>query len=221
MISIQDQQNLLIDIAKRLQREITAYAIGGTAMMFLGFKEATLDIDIVFTKAQDRKDFKEAAKSLGYKEMDSTIVYGLKNNCPEMIKLSDSRLDLFLLDVIDFTFSDSMQARAEQLHQFDKNLILKIANIHDIIIMKCATRRAKDEEDIINIVKKSTIKWNLLVEEAKKQVILGRETGVLDLGNLLEVLKNKRQIDVPKHIIDNLWKFFKKQADDKSKMKIS
>jgi len=80
MISTIDQKNLLIEIGNKLPRELTVYAIGGTAMIFLGFKEATKDIDLVFTKKDDRKLFKEIAKSLGYKEMNPVIVYGVKNN---------------------------------------------------------------------------------------------------------------------------------------------
>ncbi len=98
MISIKDQQNLFVEISKRIPYEINVYAIGGTAMMFLGLKEATLDIDLVFTVSDDRKAFKDAAKELGYKEMDSTVVYGVKNNSPEMISRGDSRLDLFALN---------------------------------------------------------------------------------------------------------------------------
>ena len=38
MISIEDQQKLLLNISRRIKKPITAYAVGGTAMMFLGFK---------------------------------------------------------------------------------------------------------------------------------------------------------------------------------------
>ena len=48
MITVQEQQTLLVDIAKRLSKTIIVYAIGGTAMIFLGLKTATLDIDLVF-----------------------------------------------------------------------------------------------------------------------------------------------------------------------------
>jgi len=85
-----------------------------------------------------------------------------------MINLGDSRLDLFLVEVIDFIFSENMQNRAEQIHQFGKNLILKIADKHDIILMKCATNRIRDEEDIVNIVKINDIDWKILIDEAKK-----------------------------------------------------
>ena len=38
MISIEQQQKLLLNVSKELDKQINVYAIGGTAMMFLGFK---------------------------------------------------------------------------------------------------------------------------------------------------------------------------------------
>lgn len=217
MISVTAQRNLLIEIGNKLSKEITTYAIGGTAMMFLGFKEATKDIDLVFTSKEDREIFKKIAKLLGYKEIDSVIVYGTKNNRPEMINLGDSRLDLFLLEVIDFIFSENMQKRAEQKHQFGKNLILKIADKHDIILMKCATKRIRDEEDIISIIKINHIDWNILIEEAKKQVKLGKELAFLEMGTLIEKLKNKHKLDIPKKVGDTFFDLLKEQVDSKKK----
>ena len=53
MITIDRQQQLLLTIAKKLPTKITVYAIGGTAMMFHGFKDATIDIDLVFESKKD------------------------------------------------------------------------------------------------------------------------------------------------------------------------
>lgn len=217
MISIPDQRNLLIELGNKLPREITTYAIGGTAMMFLGFKEATKDIDLVFVNKEDREIFKNVAKSLGYKEVDSIIVYGVKNNRPEMINLGDSRLDLFLLEVIDYIFSDSMQKRTEQTHQFGKNLILKIANRHDIIIMKCATRRTRDEDDIIRILKTNKIDWDIIIEEAKKQVNLGKEAAFFDMGLLIEKLMEKHKLNIPKSVGDTFFDLLTEQTKLKKK----
>jgi len=217
MISVDDQKNLLIEIGNRLRKETIIYAIGGTAMMFLGLKESTKDIDLVFTNEIDRKNFKEIAQSLGYHDLDSVLVYGVRNNRPIMINLGDSRLDLFLTDVIDFTFSHTMQKRAEQTHRFGKNLILKIADKHDIILMKCATNRARDEEDIVNIVKNSDVNWVTLIEEAKVQVELGREAAFLEMGTLVEKLIYKHKLSVPKEIGDTFFDLLKKQAEQKKK----
>jgi len=141
MISIEEQQKLLLNAARKLKKKITAYAIGGTAMMVLGFKDFTLDIDLVFKNKKDKDTFKEAIKSIGYQDINPIQVYGKKKNQPEMLTLGDERFDLFVVRVIYFIFSDSMQKRAKQIHQFDKNLILKIADPHDIILMKCAIQK--------------------------------------------------------------------------------
>jgi hypothetical protein len=215
MISVNEQKQLLIQLGNQLSKEVIVYAIGGTAMMFLGFKEATKDIDLVFTNKEDRILFKKIALSLGYKDIDSVIVYGVKNNKPEMINLGDSRFDLFFLDVIDFTFSESMQKRSVQIHQFGKNLILKIADKHDIILMKCVTKRVRDEDDIVNIVKNSEIDWNIIIEEAKVQVSLGRENAFLEMGELVEKLIYKHHLNILKSIHEDLFKLLKNQAEEK------
>ncbi|MBI2577111.1 hypothetical protein HYV84_07910 [Candidatus Woesearchaeota archaeon] len=212
MITIDQQQKLLLNVARRLTRKITVYAIGGTAMMFLGFKDATLDIDLVFENEKDRVVFKEAVKSLGYLEMDALKVYGVKRNTPEMLKLNDERFDLFVVEVIDFIFSERMRQRAEHIHQFEENLILKIANPHDIILMKCATDRIKDKDDARRIIDSTTINWDILIDEAKKQVELGKDRAAFDLGYFLESLKAEMNLDIPQKVLDALFSIVEKQA---------
>lgn len=205
MISIERQQGLFIAIGKKLNRKINVYAVGGTAMMFLGLKEATLDIDLVFENEEDKTEFKEALKSLGYVGMDSVIVYGKKENKPEMLTLGDERFDLFVKEVIDFVFSKNMQKRAKQLHQFGDNFMLKIADSQDILLMKCATDRLKDLDDARRIINNTTINWDLIVDEAKNQKKLGKRRAIFDLGYFLEKLENKFKISIPKKIKDELW----------------
>lgn len=215
MITIDQQQKLLLNVTRRLTKKITVYAIGGTAMMFLGFKDMTLDIDLVFENEKDRNVFKEAIKSLGYLEMDAIKIYGKKRNTPEMFKLNDERFDLFVIEVIDFIFSDNMKKRAEQIHQFGDNLILKIANPHDIILMKCATDRIKDKDDVRRIINTTKINWDILMDEAKKQMELGKERAAFDLGCFLEYLKTKMNLDIPQEVLDQLFSIVEKQAKDK------
>lgn len=214
MITIEQQQKLLLNIARRLTKKITVYAIGGTAMMFLGFKEATLDIDLVFENEKDREIFKEAVRSLGYLEMDALTVYDVKRNIPEMFKLDDERFDLFVIEVIDFMFSENMQKRAEQIHQFETNLILKIANPHDIILMKCATDRIKDKDDARKIINSIKINWEIVIDEAKKQIELGKYRAAFDLACFLEDLQ-KMKVEIPREVLDKLFEIVEKQAKAK------
>jgi hypothetical protein len=217
MITVDEQQKLFLNIARMLNKKITAYAVGGTAMMFLGLKDSTLDIDLVFENEKDKNTFREAIKSLGYREIDAIKVYGARGNQPEMLKLNDERFDLFVVNVIDFVFSENMRKRAESIHQFGENLILKIADPHDIILMKCATDRLKDKDDARKIINLGKIRWELLVEEAKKQIELGKDKAAFELGYFLEELKNEMSVEIPQETLDELFEIVKKQAEEKQK----
>ena len=114
-------------------------------------------------------------------------------------------------------FSEGMQKRATQIHEFATNLIIKVAAPSDILIMKSVTSREKDLEDIIAIANKSQIDWNIVVEESKEQVRLGNETAIMNLGEKIEKLTNRKAIIVPKEISNKIWKLFTKQVKDKAK----
>lgn len=220
MINVSDQQNLLLNVAKKLNKKIVVYAVGGTAMMFHGLKDTTKDIDLVFNNEKDREEFKVAAKSLGYNEIDSVIVYGAeKENRPVMLtrgKGQAERFDLFNYNVISFFFSDNMKVRSENTFEFEHNLVLKIANIHDLILMKCATDRQKDAEDVQTIINKTNnIDWNLIIEESKHQVSLGKKRAIWDLGDFLERLKDELKLDIPQEVINTLFNLVQEQAEKK------
>lgn len=212
MINIQDQEQLFKDAGKILKKRIECFAIGGTAMMFLGLKEYTKDIDLVFSNKEDRKIFKEALIKIGYKEMESRIIYGARENIPQMVYLADWRIDLFLPEVIDFIFSENAQGRIIETHEYS-NLIIKVADPHDILLMKCATERQKDINDVESIMKNTIINWKLIIEEVKNQIKLGKQRAALDLGLFLEELEAKGT-KIPKDISDELFKIFEKQVKE-------
>ncbi|PIN88467.1 hypothetical protein COU61_04805 [Candidatus Pacearchaeota archaeon CG10_big_fil_rev_8_21_14_0_10_35_13] len=210
MIDIQKQEAMLTALGKVLTNKLEIYAIGGTAMMLRSIKNSTLDLDLVFDKQRDREEFMKALRTLGAKESDVTLIYGLKSNTPLMLQFDNCRFDLFLNKIISSTFSDTMKERAKQTHEFG-NLIIKVADPHDLIIMKSVTSRTKDLEDIITIINKNKINWNTIIEEAKEQVRLGNETAIIGLGEKLEKLNNQKAITIPKSINDKIWKLFNKQ----------
>lgn len=217
MINIQDQEKLFSDAGKFLKKKIVCYAIGGTAMMYLGLKENTKDIDLVFLNKEDRKIFKEALLKIGYKEMESRIIYGARENSPQMLYLADWRLDLFLPEVIDFIFSVDAQKRIVETHVYD-NLTIKIADPHDILLMKSATEREKDIDDAKAIIDNNKINWNIIVQEVKNQQNLGKQRTGLDLGVFLENLEAKG-VKIPKKIKDDIWDIVKVVAESKIKKK--
>jgi len=218
MINIQQQEEMFIAIGNAIPKKLSIYAIDGTAMMLRGLKDSTLDVDFVFDKRSDREEFMNALRKLGAKESDVTLVYGLKDNTPMMLEFSDCRFDLFMGKIITSFFSDRMKERAKETHEFG-NLIIKPADPNDILIMKSATSREKDIDDIVSIANKTRINWNIVIEESAEQVRLGHETAILGLGEKLEKLLNRKLITIPKHVLDDLWNMLNKQVKNKGKGK--
>lgn len=216
MINIQQQEELFIAVGKALEKKLEVYAIGGTAMMLRGIKDATLDVDLVFNNQSEREKLIFALKKIGAKESNSRIVYGIKPNTPYMLNLLESRFDLFLNKVITSTFSENMKSRAKQTHEFGSNLIIKAADPHDIIIMKSATSRLKDIDDISSIINKTPINWNVLIDEAEEQISLGNEKAVLSIGYTLEELIQLNKAKIPSAVLNSLWKLLKQQSKNKN-----
>ena len=221
MININAQEILLNEIGRNLPKKLIVYSIGGTAMMLRGFKGETFDIDLVFDKESDRKLFIETLIGLGFKKDEKRVIetYGLKKNTPAMLRLEsgDFIFDLFLNKIISSVFSDGMKKRATLTHEFSGNLVIKVADLNDILIMKSVTGRAKDNEDIISIINNDKISWEIVLEEAKEQVKLGKEQVIIGLGEKIEKLINQKLIFVSKSVTDVLWKLLKEQVKSRSK----
>lgn len=214
MITAKDQETLFVNISRNLGKKVVCFAIGGTAMIFYGFKDITLDIDLVFLTEEDQQEFIRAANSLGYKPMGSVVVYGVKNNRPIMLTMGKERFDLFLRKVISFTLTEDIQGRAKYTHEFGENLVLKVIDCHDIILMKCATDRIKDREDAKKIIESRNIDWNILINEAEKQVIFGdKKAAVFELGSFLEELRDQMKIEVPNWVFEKLYLLLTKGTD--------
>ncbi|MEK6926830.1 MAG: DUF6036 family nucleotidyltransferase [Nanoarchaeota archaeon] len=219
MITLTQQNDLFISIGNLLSKKIKCYAIGGTAMMIRGIKSSTLDIDLVFNNSSERIEFINAVKKLGGKDSDVTLVYREKINTPHLISIPDARFDLFLEKIITSTFSNNMKSRANQIHEYGKNLIILPADPIDIIIMKSATSRDKDLEDITLISNSSKINWNLILEELKEQIILGNEWAILSFGENFEKLKDRNALSIPQDFWDALWTLLNEQISKKMQKK--
>ena len=219
MINVKEQQDLLLDISRELKKKMIIYAVGGTAMMFHGLKDATKDIDLVFISEEERREFKRAAMELGYNLFSSISVYGTKPNQPIMLargKEREERFDLFVKEVIHFIFSEEMIKRANATYEFDVNLTVKIANPHDLILMKCATDRIKDKEDVIDIINKTKIDWEIIINEALNQIKLGKERAVFYLGTFIDDLV-KLKVNIPVEVQKKIWHLLEKQIKEKNK----
>jgi len=207
MIELQEQDDLFELISSKIKKDIVCYAFGGTALMYYGFKEATKDIDIIFEKEEDRKNFIEAITQLGFKKRTLIGVYNLEKlrqeTKPLMFERGDSRFDLFLKKIFSTELTKEMIERSKERHDFirkDKTLTVSVLSKEDIILLKSVTSRQNDYEDIIMLLKKVDIDWNIIVEEAIRQK---DKWTALDLEETMQKLK--KEFYISKKHFDKLY----------------
>lgn len=197
MINIEDQNELFKLIAKYLEKDVSCVAIGGTAMMFLGYKNTTKDIDLVFENFKDRNAFVKAIKKLGYKQKSLAKVYSQEKlkikASPVMFTRGEERFDLFVKSV--FGFNVEVDEKFIQRNDFieDSEFIIYVLPKEYLILLKAITDREKDLEDILTIVKKEDINWDFIVDEAIKQKKKNSWL-LLDLEKVLQEVKKVKFI---------------------------
>ena len=209
MINTQDQEELLRLIADYLQEDLTCVAIGGTAMMFLGYKTTTKDIDLVFKTEQSRRVFVHAIEQIGYKEKSLVALYDEKKRGmagkPKVYSRSDERFDLFVKSVfgydVDFDMTKIVQ-RMDFLGKHELNVF--VLPKEELILLKALTRRDKDHEDMVTIIKaEKAINWDHIVDMAISQ----RKNHPWILIDFEEAMQNLKKITfIPSMHFDKIYK---------------
>ncbi|MBI5871491.1 nucleotidyltransferase [archaeon] len=221
MTTFDDQIELFKAISSRLDEKVECLLIGGSAMLFYGAKKSTKDIDLVLLQKEGFNRLKETLKKLGFRE--KYFIYKHQKAAEKSLFLEDKegrRIDLFLKEVVCFNISKTILSRIKEVHEFG-NLIVKVIAPEDIILLKCATERAGDRADALELMKKLNIDWGIVINEAAHQTSLGKFVFPVLLDDFLEDLREDFKADIPKEVIKKLRKIAEKQIIDYMKKKKS
>ena len=213
MISLKEQEGLFDLIGENLKKRVEAILIGGSAMMYHGTKEATKDIDIVFSKDKDREDIIRILEQLGFRERDSRILYANRKDLPILMQRGDDRIDLFCGKIIYFRLSETMTERADGVYEHG-NFIVKTLSPEDIILLKCVTERAGDRKDAMDIIEKHDINWKTIMEESERQTELGEDVFPVYLYDFLLELKEDLKAEVPDNVLKEIRKIGEKRMEE-------
>lgn len=213
-IGIKEQEELFSLIGRTLKKKTECFVVGGTAMMFLGLKETTKDIDIIFKEKEDYNNSKKTLLSLGAKEPEAKIINPEKVS--SILSLGDARFDLFLDYLIKFKLTKSIISRVIEAHEFS-NLTVKVISPEDIILFKSFANREGDKVDVANILKKTNINWPIILQEAEEQTKNSEYFFVVFLHDFLVELKEDFSIDIPKEFMKELRKLTRKALLDAEK----
>ena len=205
MTTLEEQNNLFKLIGEKLKKPMECFVVGGSAMLYYGAKNLTKDIDIVFNYKEDREKFIKILEDLGFKERQAKFLYFEKKNVPILMERKNDRLDLFYDKIIDMKFTKSIKERATKVYEYN-NLIVKVIVPEDIILLKCATERAGDRLDALELIKKFNINWEIVINESLNQTKIGGDAYPVLLFDFLSELKEDMKTDIPDEVIKKIRK---------------
>ena len=223
MTTLEEQNNLFELIGEKLKKSMECFVVGGSAMLYYGAKNLTKDIDAVFNNKEDRGKFIKILEDLGFKERQAKFLYFEKKNVPILMQRENDRLDLFYDKIIDMKFTETIKERAAKVYEY-ASLIVKVIAPEDIILLKCATERAGDRLDALELVKKLNINWEIIINESLNQTKIGGDAYPVLLFDFLSELKEDLKADIPNEVIRRTRKIAEdtiiKKVKDKERIKV-
>src|SRR3989338_2134938 len=94
--SLKEQEGLFALIGSKLKKNMEAFAIGGSAMLYYNnAKNITKDVDIVLNNKKDRDMLVTVLKDLGFNERSAKFLYFEKRNVPVLLQRGEERIDIF------------------------------------------------------------------------------------------------------------------------------
>ena len=202
-INMKEQEEIFNLIGRALKEKVECFVVGGTAMMFLGLKEVTKDIDIVFQAKKDYETFKSSLINLGAKETKAEIINPEKVSC--ILSLGNARFDLFLEHLIHFRLTKTVMSRTKEIHEFG-NLIVKVVSPEDIILFKSMADREADKIDAAELAKKININWEIILDEAEEQTKDSEFFFSVFLYNFLIGIRDDLKTEIPQEFLKRLKK---------------
>ena len=170
---IDDIMVLLDEISSTIDGYTDIYVIGGGAMMFMGSKEYTKDLDLVAATVEDYRSIRDALLSIGF--VSDRPSYGMERaNLSDTLTREDYRVDLFDRVICGhLQLSDSMRQRSHKRYQ-SENLTLYSCASEDIFLLKSITEREGDVADCNNLIRGSiSFDWTVFIGELNVQMSFG------------------------------------------------
>lgn len=164
-----DLQESLKRVGNSLARDVTAYLIGGCAMILYNAKVATKDIDLVLMSDEDAKAVMDALFGGGFtktKPEDETY-----RRLGATVMMEDSkgmRFDIFVETVCrKLMITDRMASRSTRYATYGR-LKINLVSAEDIFLFKSVTERAGDLDDMALLAERG-LDWDVIFGECVYQ----------------------------------------------------
>lgn len=190
-------------IGLNLKKKVRIFLLGGCGMIFRNLKEATKDVDIVFTSPDDLREVVGVLESLRYSEVMKLPAEYKQLGAYAILRNKDGfQVDLYNKQVCrGLEITDRMERRAEFFKSF-VNLDVYLIAPEDIFLFKSITEREADLLDMRTLVERG-INWDTV----KKECLLQEKRKIWEsfLVVRLEELKAKYGIEAPIIVTTHLY----------------
>ena len=170
MLSSKDDiEESLTRVGASLPHDVTAYLIGGCAMILYNAKVATKDIDLVMTVEKDVEAVVAALSGTGFTEaMPDDDTYCRLGTATMMQDSRGTRFDMFLETVCrKLRITDRMVSRSTR-HAVYGRLTINLVSPEDIFLFKSVTERAGDLDDMALLAERG-LDWEVILSECVYQ----------------------------------------------------
>lgn len=194
-INAQELYDFINSIDSYLEKDINFYALGGTALTMLGFKNSTRDID-VNTETDDYNIIIKLFTDLGFTKISSI----------RWITQEGLQFDLFHgNEIMGINLLDDSLSKAKLIKDFG-NIKLYTLSLYDIIITKLARGDSRDFDDIKTIFEKENIEINELISRYKETMKL-EANYKQKLLDLIQIYFFRWEIKIDQDIINEVEKW--------------
>lgn len=190
-------EGLISEISEMVSSPTEIYMIGGGAMMYLGRKFFTKDMDLVVRTRREYDDVFRALVSIGFRSIRPGDGYGRMNLSSILEDDKGRRVDLFESRVCSkLRFSDNMATRS--VRRFSAGHVnLSTCAPEDILIFKTITERPGDAVDCESILKGTRVRWDLVLEEIRDQIDEGKEVWITWIADGMYALAQRSGYEIP------------------------
>ncbi len=164
-----DIEESLTRIGASLRHDVTAYLIGGCAMILYNAKVATKDIDIVLMSDEDAEAVASALSGVGFAQAaPDDDIYRRLGTTTMMHDDKGTRFDIFVRTVCrKLRITDGMVSRSTR-HAVYGRLTLNLVSPEDIFLFKSVTERAGDLDDMALLAERG-LDWDVILSECANQ----------------------------------------------------
>lgn len=179
MDSLNQMERLLEGMAENIDGDVDLYMIGGGAMMYLGGKLQTKDLDLVVRSADEYSRAFGALIRMGFESTRPGAGYDKMNLSGILEDGTGRRIDLFNDRVCrKLRLSEGMASRSV-VRCVRGGITLRTVAPEDILIFKSITERPGDREDCMRILETvPDLDWKAVLAEVKSQLQEGDDVWI-------------------------------------------